>query len=457
MLEIFDKYEKNGVYLGTNVQKDMLLRGWAVHHAGRLPQYKKLIEELFSKKLIKVVIATSTLGAGINMPARSVVMTNTAYKKYNPKTEEIEYTPLSANEFHQMAGRAGRRGIDKVGHVILYNLHTPIDRFRKDEDKDKNGKIDELWLAYQLMDSDADNLRSTFRPQAPMLAQYYLNNTTPNNLYNLIKQSFRYYCSKDKQKAEKQMFKKFENFTQILIKQKCLFKNHRKEMTLTPKGEILMQAQGMNPLMLTELLYEEELKNITPAQLCQLAAHIQGSEEQAENEAQENLINSKITQLALQGEADISATEFETTKAKFKKHEEKIIKALKESNIHHTDIRVTDSFSGLVGYLFASYNELNDNSIANFEKIIDSANIAQSSDNEANKEYERKATEGNVYKIITGSISTLKQIIRICDFAIGSEDKYPNTNYWENLKETAQEAIKLLDKEPINNNPDYAN
>ena len=125
MLAIFDKYEKNGVYLGNNTQKNMLLRGWAVHHAGRLPQYKKLIEELFSKKLIKVVIATSTLGAGINMPARTVVMTNTAYKKYNPKTEEIEYTPLSANEFHQMAGRAGRRGIDSVGHVVLYNLHTP--------------------------------------------------------------------------------------------------------------------------------------------------------------------------------------------------------------------------------------------------------------------------------------------------------------------------------------------
>ncbi|MBQ7287333.1 MAG: DEAD/DEAH box helicase, partial [Candidatus Gastranaerophilales bacterium] len=72
--EILDKYEQNGVYLGLDSQKNMLLRGYAVHHAGRMPQYKKLVEELFSKKLIKVVVSTSTLGAGINMPARTVVM-----------------------------------------------------------------------------------------------------------------------------------------------------------------------------------------------------------------------------------------------------------------------------------------------------------------------------------------------------------------------------------------------
>lgn len=458
MLEIFDKYEKKGVYLGTNAQKEMLLRGWAVHHAGRLPQYKKLIEELFSKKLIKVVIATSTLGAGINMPAKTVVMTNTAYKKYNPQTKEVEFSPLSANEFHQMAGRAGRRGIDKVGHVVLYNLHTPQDRFRTDELKDKNGKIDELWLAYKLMDSDADDLRSSFRPQAPMLAQYYLNNTTQDGLTDLIKQSFRYYCSKDKLKAEKQMFKKFENYTQILMKEKCLYKNNKKQIHLTPKGEILAQAQGLNPLVLTELLYEEELKNIMPNELCQIVAHIQGSEEQIESEASANLVNQKIEQLAKKEHADnFSPQEFESTKTTFKKAEEKIQRALKEGNIGHSDIKTTDSFSGLVGYLFASYNELNDNSIANFKKIVDSVNTAQSSDAQVNKEYERKATEGNIYKIITGSISTLKQIINICDYAISYQDKFSNTKYWENLKETAQEAIYLLDREPINNNPEYAN
>lgn len=154
---------------------------------------------------------------------------------------------------------------------------------------------------------------------------------------------------------------------------------------------------------------------------------------------------------------NFSSQEFESTKTTFKKAEEKIQRALKEANVSHSDIKTTDSFSGLVGYLFASYNELNDNSIANFEKIVDSVNTAQSSDAQINKDYERKATEGNIYKIITGSISTLKQIINICNYAIDYQDKFPNAKYWENLKETAQEAIYLLDREPINNNPDYAN
>jgi hypothetical protein len=102
-------------------------------------------------------------------------------------------------------------------------------------------------------------------------------------------------------------------------------------------------------------------------------------------------------------------------------------------------------------------NQIEPNSIANFEKIVASASEVASSDSEANKEYARKATEGNVYKIITGAISTLKQMIRICDFAIMCDDMYSNTSYWETVKENAQLALELLDKEPINNDPNYAN
>ena len=79
--QIINEYRANDMYLGVNYDKDMLLSGFAYHHAGELPQYRKLIEELFSKKLLKVVVATSTLSAGINMPARSVVICDTAFKK----------------------------------------------------------------------------------------------------------------------------------------------------------------------------------------------------------------------------------------------------------------------------------------------------------------------------------------------------------------------------------------
>ncbi|EPS65229.1 increased size exclusion limit 2, partial [Genlisea aurea] len=96
-----------------------LLRGVASHHAGCLPLWKSFIEELFQRGLVKVVFATETLAAGINMPARSAVISTLS------KTIESGRTFLSSNALFQMAGRAGRRGIDERGHVVL--VQTPYE------------------------------------------------------------------------------------------------------------------------------------------------------------------------------------------------------------------------------------------------------------------------------------------------------------------------------------------
>ena len=91
---------------------DPLLRGIAAHHAGVLPAWKELIEELFQQGLIKVVFATETLAAGINMPARTTVISALS------KRTERGHRPLMGSEFLQMAGRAGRRGLDSQGYVV---------------------------------------------------------------------------------------------------------------------------------------------------------------------------------------------------------------------------------------------------------------------------------------------------------------------------------------------------
>lgn len=90
-----------------------LLRGVAAHHAGCLPLWKSFIEELFQRGLVKVVFATETLAAGINMPARTAVISSLS------KRTDSGRTLLSSNELLQMAGRAGRRGIDERGHTVL--------------------------------------------------------------------------------------------------------------------------------------------------------------------------------------------------------------------------------------------------------------------------------------------------------------------------------------------------
>ncbi|KAL6953706.1 DExH-box ATP-dependent RNA helicase DExH15 chloroplastic, partial [Sarracenia purpurea var. burkii] len=96
-----------------------LLRGVAAHHAGCLPLWKSFVEELFQRGLVKVVFATETLAAGINMPARTAVIASLS------KRSESGRVQLSSNELLQMAGRAGRRGIDERGHVVL--VQTPYE------------------------------------------------------------------------------------------------------------------------------------------------------------------------------------------------------------------------------------------------------------------------------------------------------------------------------------------
>jgi len=96
--------------------------GIAAHHAGMLPVFKETVEELFEAGLVKVVFATETLSLGINMPARTVVIED--LWKFSGERHEL----LTPGEYTQLAGRAGRRGIDEIGHaVVLYQRQVPFE------------------------------------------------------------------------------------------------------------------------------------------------------------------------------------------------------------------------------------------------------------------------------------------------------------------------------------------
>lgn len=95
------------------LNREMLAQGVAVHHAGLLPFVKELVEVLFQAGLIKVVFATETLALGIHMPARAVVISS--FTKFDGRG----FPALTAGQLTQLMGRAGRRGIDAVGHGII--------------------------------------------------------------------------------------------------------------------------------------------------------------------------------------------------------------------------------------------------------------------------------------------------------------------------------------------------
>ncbi len=99
--------------LGYHDFLDGLTRGIAAHHAGMLPAFKQVVEELYVRGLIKVVFATETLALGINMPARTVVIEKLS--KWNGET----HANITPGEYTQLTGRAGRRGLDTEGHGVV--------------------------------------------------------------------------------------------------------------------------------------------------------------------------------------------------------------------------------------------------------------------------------------------------------------------------------------------------
>ncbi|MBU4213289.1 MAG: DEAD/DEAH box helicase [Actinobacteria bacterium] len=99
--------------LGVDQLTEALRRGVGAHHAGMLPLFKETVEDLFSRGLVKVVFATETLALGINMPARCVVLDSLV------KWDGSRMADITAGEYTQLTGRAGRRGIDTEGHAVV--------------------------------------------------------------------------------------------------------------------------------------------------------------------------------------------------------------------------------------------------------------------------------------------------------------------------------------------------
>ena len=112
--QIFLEFAAENPEIATHKHQKILVNsGVASHHAGHIPAWKLLVEKMMSAGLLNAIFATSTVAAGVDFPARTVVITNADTRGNDG------WRPLLANELHQMTGRAGRRGKDYVGFVVL--------------------------------------------------------------------------------------------------------------------------------------------------------------------------------------------------------------------------------------------------------------------------------------------------------------------------------------------------
>ena len=408
--EIIKRYESEGKYLGESLNKRALEKGYAIHNSGLLPTQKELIEELFQKKLIKVVLATETLSAGINMPARSVVITSYMKPTSDPSAfnGKRELTP---NEFHQMAGRAGRRGIDTRGYC--YTMSTTTSQKAVFE---------------ELVASKPNELESAFdNPDYSFVASYYDYCENDDLIKEIAEKSFFAY-DENPQKSEiksKDFMKNFGLRRKILRRLDFMSSGH----DLTKKGVLLTRLNGYEQIPIINAIAGQRLGGLDPIELAAAVgalANIQIEYESENNDSDEikdstfrhknaavdYFVNMEVNKLN-QYNDEIASIDSEHRNVEFD-----------YNAIHHI-------------YRWAKANSWNEKSTENW------ANLMKSSETHPIKD------EGTLFKEISMTIDLLKQISEICDEGLLVSDNIVEEKYYRNLKETAEESIKLLSKQPV--------
>ncbi|MEW6734025.1 MAG: hypothetical protein AB1489_22045 [Acidobacteriota bacterium] len=167
-IEAFPSADRDFVFNHRHYQL-LLRKGVAAHHAGHLPAWKHTVERLMSRGLLRAVFATTTLAAGIDMPARSVVITASSLR------DDEGHRDLKAFELAQMTGRAGRRGKDKVGFAIF----VP-------------GPFQDINLILDLLAKESEPIESQFAANYTMVLNL-LQQHRPEEARHLLEKSFSQY------------------------------------------------------------------------------------------------------------------------------------------------------------------------------------------------------------------------------------------------------------------------
>lgn len=207
------------------------------HHSGQLPAWKLVLETLMTEGLLDAVFATSTVAAGVNFPARTIVLLNS--DRFNGR----EFMPLSSTEFHQMTGRAGRRGMDNIG----FALAIP-------------GKFMDVRSIAGLVNAPPTDVISQIRINFSMVLNLLLSHS-PSQIEDLLKKSFAAYTIK-KQKERRKLHKStsFERdeyaflvddfYRHFNFLKKCSYV--RKDGILTADGKWAAKLRVDQPLMIAE-------------------------------------------------------------------------------------------------------------------------------------------------------------------------------------------------------------
>jgi superfamily II RNA helicase len=210
----------------TSEMYPLIQRGIAYHHAGMLPTLKEVVERLFTSKLLKVIFTTETFALGINMPSRSV-MFDDLRKFYGRYVRN-----LKTRDFYQMAGRAGRRGMDKEGFVYC---RVNLNRIQYDEVK-------------RIIYGKPEEVRSQLNASYATILNLYEKHK--EGLFDIYPKSLHYFQSRKNE--QKEALRLIESKLKLLKEMGYIYKGE-----LTKKGQFAKSVYGYE-LILSEL-YEENI------------------------------------------------------------------------------------------------------------------------------------------------------------------------------------------------------
>lgn len=410
--EIIEKYKKDGKYMGESLNMNALMRGYAIHNSGLLPAQKELVEELFNAKLIKVVIATETLSAGINMPARTTVITSSRKPTSLGSADGIDgKRELTPNEFHQMAGRAGRRGIDKAGFV--YTLSTSkiqMDKFKA------------------LHESEPSPLQSSFKPDYSFIAGYYSHTDRDDVLQELFANSFLAYDKSPKKSAEKQ-----NALTRIFEDRKATLNNFgyiNDDNSLNLKGIMLSKLNGYQQIPLIEMIAAKKLPIATPMELAGAVGAMANVNEKPDPKF-ENKDKKDKTEEFFTHQSD-AIVEFVQD---FDKTIDKYNQQMEGTKDYHKIAQNKDVAKQL--FEWANLNAQSQDYRQNWKDLY-SGDLS-----------DKIRDEGSLFKSITMTVDLLKQMSNITKAALKNVDNSEDARYYSDLQATIADAVILLQKEPI--------
>lgn len=255
------------VHLSTHYQRHKIEQtGAASHHSGHLPAWKMVVEKLMAKGLLNSMFATSTVAAGVNFPARSVVVVN------SDRFNGVDFMPLTTSEYYQMTGRAGRRGMDKVGFaVILPGRYMNLD-----------------YIAH-LQTRKPDDVESQIMINFSMVLNLLISNT-PDQVRQLLDQSFASYCIQSGRKKAGKALKRFgSNLNELWID----FEEHvafleahgflNEDSTLTDDGNWASRLRMESPLLVAEALRLNVLPDSSPELIAAMMASFVNEKEYSDD------------------------------------------------------------------------------------------------------------------------------------------------------------------------------